>query len=102
MRFSIFSRDALYTSIEVVDLDTLLGSRHIGGGGEDHFTREGRAEEPTSELQSPTHIVCRLLYEKKKSVDRARFAGYRLIYEIYNLTNAIAIASGGSACPVEG
>src|SRR5438552_12861195 len=29
--------------------------------------REGRSEEHTSELQSPDHIVCRLLLEKKKS-----------------------------------
>src|SRR5690348_17797525 len=30
-----------------------------GGGG-------GRSEEHTSELQSPVHLVCRLLLEKKK------------------------------------
>src|SRR5574341_995523 len=28
--------------------------------------REGRSEEHTSELQSPTNLVCRLLLEKKK------------------------------------
>src|SRR5690348_18071648 len=28
--------------------------------------REGRSEEHTSELQSPVHLVCRLLLEKKK------------------------------------
>src|SRR5690348_18117725 len=27
---------------------------------------EGRSEEHTSELQSPVHLVCRLLLEKKK------------------------------------
>src|SRR5438552_13704334 len=32
--------------------------------------REGdRSEEHTSELQSPDHIVCRLLLEKKKHID---------------------------------
>src|SRR5574344_2230902 len=36
-----------------------------------HFLRhrlyhEGRSEEHTSELQSPDHLVCRLLLEKKK------------------------------------
>src|SRR5258705_8326332 len=30
----------------------------------------GRSEEHTSELQSLRHLVCRLLLEKKKSVDR--------------------------------
>src|SRR5258708_29224799 len=29
-------------------------------------TDEGRSEEHTSELQSPDHLVCRLLLEKKK------------------------------------
>src|SRR5258708_18204951 len=30
-------------------------------------TRFGRSEEHTSELQSPDHLVCRLLLEKKKT-----------------------------------
>src|SRR5438876_3804527 len=30
-----------------------------------HFSKE-RSEEHTSELQSPVHLVCRLLLEKKK------------------------------------
>src|SRR5690348_17846717 len=30
------------------------------------FVREARSEEHTSELQSPVHLVCRLLLEKKK------------------------------------
>src|SRR5258708_14475309 len=33
------------------------------GGG---LVVEGRSEEHTSELQSPDHLVCRLLLEKKK------------------------------------
>src|SRR5690348_17637557 len=42
------------------------GERHAGqergqGGHEDR-----RSEEHTSELQSPVHLVCRLLLEKKK------------------------------------
>src|SRR5690348_17605028 len=31
----------------------------------------GRSEEHTSELQSPVHLVCRLLLEKKKRAARA-------------------------------
>src|SRR5438552_11559915 len=31
-----------------------------------HDDRESRSEEHTSELQSPDHLVCRLLLEKKK------------------------------------
>src|SRR5690348_17586049 len=30
------------------------------------FASSGRSEEHTSELQSPVHLVCRLLLEKKK------------------------------------
>src|SRR5258708_24639585 len=30
---------------------------------------QGRSEEHTSELQSPDHLVCRLLLEKKKTED---------------------------------
>src|SRR5690348_17545222 len=41
-----------------------------------------RSEEHTSELQSPVHLVCRLLLEKKKSALRAharRRRGLRLL-----------------------
>src|SRR5947208_13105649 len=31
--------------------------------------RVGRSEEHTSELQSPDHLVCRLLLEKKKKIN---------------------------------
>src|SRR5215216_7446491 len=32
-----------------------------------HWSRPWRSEEHTSELQSPDHLVCRLLLEKKKT-----------------------------------
>src|SRR5438552_17430066 len=35
------------------------------------FARGRRSEEHTSELQSPDHLVCRLLLEKKKEISRA-------------------------------
>src|SRR5258708_22358200 len=35
----------------------------------DHRPRSRRSEEHTSELQSPDHLVCRLLLEKKKRND---------------------------------
>src|SRR5258708_18950328 len=38
--------------------------RTNGHGG---ITQDGRSEEHTSELQSPDHLVCRLLLEKKQS-----------------------------------
>src|SRR5207244_5387298 len=39
------------------------------GHGLDH-ARDRRSEEHTSELQSPDHLVCRLLLEKKTINDR--------------------------------
>src|SRR5438093_4094987 len=40
-----------------------------------HRASQPRSEEHTSELQSLTNLVCRLLLEKKKShIDRARIA----------------------------
>src|SRR4051794_41438364 len=35
--------------------------------GHRHRARPRRSEEHTSELQSPVHLVCRLLLEKKKN-----------------------------------
>src|SRR5438876_6295960 len=37
-----------------------------------YFHHWHRSEEHTSELQSPVHLVCRLLLEKKKYVERCR------------------------------
>src|SRR5258708_23273392 len=37
------------------------------GIGASHWIGEWRSEEHTSELQSPDHLVCRLLLEKKKA-----------------------------------
>src|SRR5690348_17830994 len=36
------------------------------------LTDVGRSEEHTSELQSPVHLVCRLLLEKKKNIHNIR------------------------------
>src|SRR5258708_11242812 len=38
----------------------------VGGNNGARFIVEDRSEEHTSELQSPDHLVCRLLLEKKK------------------------------------
>src|ERR1019366_7193056 len=52
-----------------------LGS---GGEGSPVFSGFTRSEEHTSELQSLTNLVCRLLLEKKKSERRAEQALNRL------------------------
>src|SRR5690348_17793986 len=40
-----------------------------GSGALDRRPASGRSEEHTSELQSPVHLVCRLLLEKKNPDD---------------------------------
>src|SRR5258708_24524548 len=40
-----------------------------------------RSEEHTSELQSPDHLVCRLLLEKKKKTKKIKHSS-RILYEI--------------------
>src|SRR5688572_31565820 len=42
------------------------GGRHRGRAGEDRAAGRPRSEEHTSELQSQSNLVCRLLLEKKK------------------------------------
>src|SRR5258708_8942424 len=42
--------------------------RGLDIGDIDKFRKNSRSEEHTSELQSPDHLVCRLLLEKKKEV----------------------------------
>src|SRR5690348_17788343 len=79
-RSTLFPYTTLFRSLLEVLLDVLdvldagrhahLLRRDAGavllGGAELLVRRRGRSEEHTSELQSPVHLVCRLLLEKKK------------------------------------
>src|SRR5438552_11081534 len=47
---------------------------HFGPGGQSSSSPTRRSEEHTSELQSPDHLVCRLLLEKKKIQTLERYA----------------------------
>src|SRR5258708_29382525 len=47
-----------------------------------HVQAHERSEEHTSELQSPDHLVCRLLLEKKKT-----------IYTVTILTHSVALSA---------
>src|SRR5690348_17447214 len=40
------------------------------------FWLSGRSEEHTSELQSPVHLVCRLLLEKKNKITKRYYINY--------------------------
>ena len=58
--------------LDPVTIKMLAAYVHSRGGGEEAdvpqepVAPEERSEEHTSELQSPDHLVCRLLLEKKK------------------------------------
>src|SRR5258708_27305622 len=44
----------------------------VGHGGVGELKFHQRSEEHTSELQSPDHLVCRLLLEKKKNTVQSK------------------------------
>src|SRR2546430_3140532 len=59
------------------------GSFVLSGAGEsprDYLLRLGRSEEHTSELQSQSNLVCRLLLEKKKKLH------YYIIFHTFRLS----------------
>src|SRR6266487_4558586 len=64
-RSTLFPYTTLFRSAE--KQQTAEGQRV----GRDDPLPLGRSEEHTSELQSPVHLVCRLLLEKKKQHDHA-------------------------------
>src|SRR5258708_23636771 len=55
-----------------------LGQSQLGAGGAPVFGRaaKSRSEEHTSELQSPDHLVCRLLLEKKEHSSELKTASH--------------------------
>src|SRR3989475_7285653 len=57
---------------EAVQVDHLAGDRHLVACGGSVALRRERSEEHTSELQSQSNLVCRLLLEKKKDNTTAR------------------------------
>src|SRR5258708_19724759 len=70
-RSTLFPYTTLFRSYTVEDVRILMapmaqdGTEAIGSMGNDAALAV-RSEEHTSELQSPDHLVCRLLLEKKK------------------------------------
>src|SRR4051794_41730257 len=62
------------------ELDVLGAVHHLRHVGDAHrCASPTRSEEHTSELQSPVHLVCRLLLEKKKStIGRNNFLPYAM------------------------
>src|SRR5258708_28949732 len=87
--YTTLFRSRLRTVAQVANLDAVRPGRHVvdhvaaervrGGGGDGvPAAQDARSEEHTSELQSPDHLVCRLLLEKKKIVDKKVAAPIRV------------------------
>src|SRR5258708_21804951 len=68
-RSTLFPYTTLFRSVALLGLVDRVGDgRLVGEAGRGGSSQRGRrrSEEHTSELQSPDHLVCRLLLEKKK------------------------------------
>src|SRR5438552_18954273 len=64
--YTLSLHDALPISSPGTRVRTAPARRYAIGRGCCAVPNAGRSEEHTSELQSPDHLVCRLLLEKKK------------------------------------
>src|SRR5438876_6872652 len=65
-RSTLFPYTTLFRSLAEA-LERVGGAARLPGPPAEHDGARLRSEEHTSELQSPVHLVCRLLLEKKKS-----------------------------------
>src|SRR2546430_3333955 len=66
-RSTLFPYTTLFRSHAVFKLRLRLGDDAADCGAAGFRPSEGRSEEHTSELQSQSNLVCRLLLEKKKN-----------------------------------
>src|SRR5258708_29137114 len=71
----VIKKDSITTTTISVDKASLLAPASASASMGVSFSVSGtRSEEHTSELQSPDHLVCRLLLEKKKKYNPATFS----------------------------
>src|SRR5258708_29898092 len=71
-RSTLFPYTTLFRSKVASDQAKPRGLLWVAPGSEARFLAP-RSEEHTSELQSPDHLVCRLLLEKKKQTDTTQW-----------------------------
>src|SRR5947208_15349193 len=67
-RSTLFPYTTLFRSAQTARTCAASASTMVGGRRSAISSWTGRSEEHTSELQSPDHLVCRLLLEKKNRV----------------------------------
>src|SRR5258708_26104264 len=76
-RSTLFPYTTLFRSLHQDDQCRRTDARAPGQVRQAQAGEPGRSEEHTSELQSPDHLVCRLLLEKKKSIILSSRRGVR-------------------------
>src|SRR5258708_21287312 len=91
-RSTLFPYTTLFRSFEPVGREVALVHREdamlSARVGEPDQRR--RSEEHTSELQSPDHLVCRLLLEKKKTRSKLRIESARAINITFRTGGALS------------
>src|SRR5258708_31321661 len=71
-RSTLFPYTTLFRSVWAINLASATEHLITTDESLNIFPQLSRSEEHTSELQSPDHLVCRLLLEKKKKPHRKR------------------------------
>src|SRR5688572_32434128 len=92
-RSTLFPYTTLFRSLDAGAAQHGRRSREVqrappsGRLQEDLFTELERSEEHTSELQSQSNLVCRLLLEKKKKKDeKQKICNTRKTFDTYTLS----------------
>src|SRR2546430_31790 len=89
-RSTLFPYTTLFRSVEGIDhLMELRHLRYFVAVAKKAASSEppvGRSEEHTSELQSQSNLVCRLLLEKKKKIDDPKCACAHTLREVIDVT----------------
>src|SRR5438552_9052459 len=88
--YTLSLHDALPISMRMIVAARMIAVPTISPAGSDSATIQSRlptvarSEEHTSELQSPDHLVCRLLLEKKIDIIANCYLFQRILIEQYS------------------
>src|SRR5438552_7011050 len=96
-RSTLFPYTTLFRSLASIGTSAALSVLEAAVSRRTWFWRRAerrRSEEHTSELQSPDHLVCRLLLEKKKQLPNRRFLLCRTITMCCSSPNHRMTANG--------
>src|SRR2546430_9471784 len=88
-RSTLFPYTTLFRSFRAVHVAGTKGKGTTSALVAAALSRAGRSEEHTSELQSQSNLVCRLLLEKKKKTKTKRHTHYIHINYVVNDTTTL-------------